>query len=55
MIQRRKHFFSMIDQLQMLQHEQDFGSRMFEVKQQGEHHVDDHLEPSLDIQTARLS
>lgn len=55
MIRRCMHFFSMIDQLQMLQLGRDFGSRTFEVRQQGEHQVDDHLEPSLDIQMARLS
>jgi hypothetical protein len=50
MIRWCMRFFSKIDQL--LKH---FGSRMFEVRQQVEHHVDDHLEPLLDIQMARLS
>jgi hypothetical protein len=50
MIRLGMHFFWKVDQLQM-----HFGSRMFEVRQQVEHHVDDHLEPLLDIQLARLS
>jgi hypothetical protein len=50
MIRLCMHFFWKVDQLQM-----HFGSRMFEVRQQVEHHVDDHLEPWLDIQLARLS
>lgn len=38
-------FSSRIDQLQMLPRGRHFGSRMFEVRQQAGHHVDDHLEP----------
>jgi hypothetical protein len=48
-------FFSKIDLLQILRRGQHFGSRMFEVRQQAGHHDDDHREPSLDIQMARLS
>jgi hypothetical protein len=34
----------------MQQHVQRFGSTMFEVRPQVEHHVDGHLEPLMDVQ-----